>query len=425
MKASYYNFIYPLPGDGKQKVVYNSRTNAMALLDELEAEYLQGNETAITSLNDSTIREMKENGFLVGNDVVEIELIRENMFRCRYSDRQLGLTIAPTLDCNFRCIYCYEKECEKGVVMSQDTCNKLVDFVQQYAKSIDGLTITWYGGEPLLAIGVIENLTKDFKRICEDNDVSYCASIVTNGFLLDEKMLERLVACDVSFCQITLDGNRDSHNTRRPHISGQNTFDTIIENAKRAATQIDIAVRVNIDKTNMDAIYDVDKVINENNTHRIAVYPAPVQNEDGCYLESKCLGNEEFYKYKQSFFFVGNDIQLVMSQYPRLVGNSCCADNRLSFVISPNGDLYKCWTDIGKKEYCVGNIIAGEFSEYNSIRYSIYDATRDERCVKCKYLPICMGGCPHDVIGKKEDRCLHAEEVHKELLLRVAELLGA
>lgn len=36
--------------------------------------------------------------------------------------------------------------------------------------------------------------------------------------------------------------------------------------------------------------------------------------------------------------------------------------------------------------------------------YLLYDATTDSNCSECKYLPICMGGCPFKRINKTS-RC--------------------
>ena len=424
MKTSYYNFIYPMKKDDTQFVVYNSFTNAMALMDKNEIDYITKGKEGLNAVNEDVKQTMVENGFIVDDNIDELELIRERMFRCRYDDRQLGITIAPTLDCNFRCVYCYEKECEKGVLMSESVCKDLVEYVSCRVKDIHGLSVAWYGGEPLLAIKVIESLSKEFINICNENNITYNAAIVTNGYLLDEQMIERIMACNVSFAQITLDGDREGHNARRPHANGCDTFDTIIQNIIKASKKINVAVRVNVDKKNMDAAEKVEKILNMDGQNSILVYPAPIQNEDGCYNQNECIGNEEFYRFKQSFYSTLKNKQFIMSQYPRLIGNSCCADNSASLVVAPNGDLFKCWTDIGKKEYCIGNLSEKRFDVFKSIRYIKYDATRDEKCRDCKFLPICMGGCPRDVADKKADRCIHVSDVHRAYITQIASVLN-
>lgn len=67
-------------------------------------------------------------------------------------------------------------------------------------------------------------------------------------------------------------------------------------------------------------------------------------------------------------------------------------------MIDPHGDLYKCWSDIGIIERRV-SVLDGNDADVNSTLlndYMLYDPTEDEKCKDCKYLPLCMGGCPHN-----------------------------
>ncbi len=34
--------------------------------------------------------------------------------------------------------------------------------------------------------------------------------------------------------------------------------------------------------------------------------------------------------------------------------------------------------------------------------YMLYDPTEDEECGRCKFMPICMGGCPHSRIENNQ-----------------------
>lgn len=73
------------------------------------------------------------------------------------------------------------------------------------------------------------------------------------------------------------------------------------------------------------------------------------------------------------------------------------ADSVNSFVVDADGRLYKCWNEIGATEECVGSLEKPEAMTErinNSLRYLAYDPTRQSECTNCKYLPICMGGCP-------------------------------
>ena len=68
----------------------------------------------------------------------------------------LNLTVLPTEQCNFRCVYCYESFCRGG--MSPVVVTALERFLDLRAPGLDRLSIAWFGGEPLLAADVVERI---------------------------------------------------------------------------------------------------------------------------------------------------------------------------------------------------------------------------------------------------------------------------
>ena len=87
----------------------------------------------------------------------------------------------------------------------------------------------------------------------------------------------------------------------------------------------------------------------------------------------------------------------------RIKINYCGANVFSSVGIDEQGRLYKCWEDICNSEYSFGKI-----SEWDPIN-PLFTADRpdnlisyinasvlseDEECLKCKFFPVCAGGCP-------------------------------
>ena len=73
-----------------------------------------------------------------------------------FLNKRLGLIIMPTEKCNYRCVYCYE-DFEQGR-MADSVSDGIVRLVASRAPLLDQLTISWFGGEPLLAMAVIEKI---------------------------------------------------------------------------------------------------------------------------------------------------------------------------------------------------------------------------------------------------------------------------
>lgn len=189
-----------------------------------------------------------------------------------------------------------------------------------------------------------------------------------------------------------------------------------------ASTSFSVGVRVNVDKNNKDAVHSVQETLTQMGALNVSVYPAPIRSSNDCYFEETCFKTHDFLAYEYEYYDALNTPESAMAKYPRQQSNACCADCLNAYVISSNGDLYKCWSDIGIDTLCIGNINTGNFDLAQSIRYLKYDPTRDPKCATCKFLPICIGGCPRDVIDRPDDRCPYTEELHKKYLEKVISL---
>lgn len=156
MKLSRYNIEKK---EDKSCLIYNTVTSAILELDtDYEKSYYEMKEGKKCSKPDLESA-LLEGGMLVEDDKDEFaELLIRNKIE-RFADSNLTLTIAPTMACNFCCPYCYEKGREY-ITMSETVQDQLTSQLKEKYQHIHELTVSWYGGEPLLAIETIEKLTK-------------------------------------------------------------------------------------------------------------------------------------------------------------------------------------------------------------------------------------------------------------------------
>ena len=405
MKQSNYNFFYPYKEDETKLIAYNSFSNALALIEkEKHLKFVKFcNDEA--DLDEEFKEQLRQGAFLIDDDVNELELLRQGMLVSRYSTDYFGVTIAPTLDCNFRCIYCYEKDSIKQCYMDSDTQDRIVELLKKKVKTIRQFSVTWYGGEPLMALDVIENLSKQFIEICKENDVEYNAGMITNGYLLTRSSVEKLNEANVSFYQVTIDGKPEDHNIRRPLVGGKPTFDRIMQNLKDNIDIIpQVSLRMNIDKNNLESGAFIVDYLRENGLDgKVAPYLANTTNSNDSYDSPSCMSTEEFSDVDFKHDVAMGERMDIRSKYPRRIQNYCGADSMASLVIAADGRLYKCWCDIGIDDRCIGNIKEnyGLFNRAN-LNYVAYDPTQDEKCMDCKLLPICMGGCPFQRLEKAD-----------------------
>lgn len=432
MKPSKYNFFFPYEYEDGKYIAYNSLSNSMALMDEISYKKYIAFEESGTPIDDGDLIEnLKKGNFLVEDDLDEADIIRHDMYAVRFDNRALGLTIAVTSDCNFRCIYCYEKNVINSCYMDERTEKNIADFVERQAKNLSVLNVTWYGGEPLMNTGTIERLSEVFIEVCKKNGIRYHAGIITNGYNLTRENLELLKRCQVSSIQITIDGDETTHNKRRPLQNGMPTFGRIMSNLTELKDDlIPVHLRINVDRENCENLGGILNEINKRGlTSKITPYIAKVENHGNTYEEGKCLSTGEYLVCRDDF---GNRMRGYgyetnsNRQYPRRKNSFCSCDRINSYVIGPDGTLYKCWENIGNKDRSIGNINETSFRMKNSVylAYMMFDPTLDPECSVCKYLPICIGGCPRRREINKAQICDEAKYQFEQRLKMLPKKYG-
>ncbi len=124
---------------------------------------------------------------------------------------------------------CYESEREGDI--STDTAKAAVDWLRSEGRNGRWKHITFFGGEPLLRPKLIR---ETIEYALETNDPIDKFSILSNGTIWNEEVKETLQYmrshCPQSVLQISVDGQKESHDKYRKFHDGRGSFDTIMEN---------------------------------------------------------------------------------------------------------------------------------------------------------------------------------------------------
>lgn len=332
------------------------------------------------------------------------------MFSARYNRNNLSLVIAPTLGCNFDCIYCFEDTQDDMTKMSKEIQEKVVEFVENNSRNIDNLNVTWYGGEPTLGLDIIENLSKRFIEICAEKNISYGAAIITNGYLVSQKLCDIFKECKINQVQITIDGLEEEHNNRRPLKGGGKTFNKIVKGLHVLnENKINVSLRVNIDKTNYKQYKKVvDFIKEENLVECIKPYPGIVTPINEKYDVNDCININDKDKLR---------IEFSNMEYPILKSNFCGADHVNTYIVNSYGYLLSCWDEVGINSKAFATLDENNIYniENDRLSYMLYDPTEDEYCKDCKVLPLCMGGCPYQRNNLRHDCAVEKENLEIKL----------
>ena len=405
MKPSRYNKFFD--SEEGTKLAYNCLTGGLATLTKQKYQQVQEILAAPLAYKFDTKakKELRDNlfkgGFLLDDEVDELGLLKVRNRSARFDPRYLRLTILPTLKCNFRCVYCYEGR--KDATMSEETIKGLVEFVRKKTENVETITVSWYGGEPLLVLDAITYLHNEFEKICNANGCKYyAAGIITNGYLLTKEVGQRLHTLGIDTVQVTLDGPRDVHDQRRSLLNGKGTFDRIMDNLCQVVDIFKtISIRVNTDKTNEDRVLGVlDQLEERGLKGKLGVYFARVRAHTvACAnITGSCFMDQDYSDLEVKLTKQSLEKGFNLTKHPKLKYSYCDADQVNSFVVGPDGYLFKCWSDPGDVTQAVGHISDpvkyGE-KKKNVFKWLAWDVFEREECRKCDILPICMGGCPY------------------------------
>lgn len=379
--------------------LYCSLTNSFANIDEELYGILSDvseMRCGVDSIPENCVADLLRMKALVNDDNTEFLKIKYNTHRLRFHSGKLSLTICPTLACNFRCHYCFEQQ-HQGRWMSDNVENDIITFIKSH-KSAEAMDVTWFGGEPLLYFDRICSLTDKLKAL----DLHYRASIVTNGYLLTHEKAERFKELSIGTAQITIDGMRESHDRRRHLSGGGGSFDRIIENimtAVEVAPALYISIRVNIDGDNHEEYVELFNFLKSKNLPRVSIYPAFVTEygESFCgYALDSATRKNLLMKYSRA------TSETYLHFYPQGKRMECAVRNPNSYVIGPDGEIYKCWNDVGDGSKVVSDIKGKIMNESLLLQYlSGADPFESDECRACILLPVCSGGCVYDRMKAK------------------------
>ena len=391
---SQFNHVVKAP-DGRGWVLYNFATGALEQLDAVQKSLF---DAALSLPVDSpVVRRWRAAGFLCAVDETSCvrERIRDRVFdiaRAR-SPLPLMLTVCPTARCNFACPYCFQ---EPGSVdMARETQDALVRFVEKRLEAgvYNELRVDWFGGEPLLVPGVIEHLSGELLALAERFGVPYKGLVHTNGYLLTQENADMLERCGVRKAIVTVDGDRAAHDATRHLKGGGPTYDRIMDNLEALRTGMIIHVRCNVRADNigcLDGLRERVEGMARRNGLSMRVVPAAVR----AHRDATPLVDAE------SFARVLRDFGEAERAHAFAAVDAVCPLVRLNeLYVDARGEIYpSCHPIAGNAAYGLGNVSSENPINWDAAAQKLADdfAFPDDRprCLACKLLPCCYGGCP-------------------------------
>lgn len=414
-------------------MLLHSYTGALDVVSDELVKYLKSNKQINKEdfpFSETTFDQLVKRGYLTQKTTDEerelvrriAELLHKN---AKNSPKLYGFMVS--YDCNFRCAYCFEGGISKnGKQWSKKMFTKeMVDRAYEAMSELEpdekkrSKRIILYGGEPFLKenVNIVEYIVDkgialgyDFEAITNGHDLDHYKSV------LSKKAIKKL--------QITLDGTREMHNSRRYHFQTGDSFDVIFKNIQLALdNNVKVGVRFNADAKNFEEAQKLQKLFDDagySENKNFGFYTALLRSYDtnidekGSLMNTKqqrnddrvndkniaYLNREEFNTMQARLGASHDDCGLYKKltdaiyngKYLRLNSTFCGVQSNV-YIFDPYGNLYSCFEAVGIKSHISGVYHRGiEFSE-ERIKWHDRNIGNKIKCSVCKYGLLCGGGC--------------------------------
>ncbi|MDD2735056.1 MAG: geopeptide radical SAM maturase [Desulfuromonadaceae bacterium] len=391
MQLSTYLKIYPCPDQPGMNLVYSTLRSSVVLLpdDLLEAAR---NKT----LPDEELETLTKLTILTPDRAVEREWML-TIFDTPRRSTPFSAIVVLNLDCNLACPYCYEESFRDKRYMGAGTAALLVETIRrERIEKGQPVRLTFYGGEPLLSLDLIRAISLPLREAALEAGVSYRFSLVSNGTLLNRACAEELVALGLSGAKITIDGPSELHNSSRPYLSGNGSYETIVGNVLDIFDIVPLQLGGNFSRDNyrdFPGMLD-DLLARGIDPARIgATLFAPITPKSGertlSDFNTGCACSYEPWLMEAGVWLREETLKRGFPA-PRPKLSACMVELENDLVITCDGSYYKCPAFISRPELRIGSLAEGLRDYHGSHNMDLW---KTEECLECAYLPICFGGC--------------------------------
>lgn len=418
MRPSKFNVFIPLQDE--QLLIFNTFSDSRVVVDKQLFEAIETCDLQrfLSDKQRAQLHQLKELGIMIDDDADEDREIEYWFQGVKFDTSIMSVNVLTTLACNMKCIYCFQQglgsKHSMKKKMASEVCNWLINKLESVRPR--QLTITFFGGEPLLNIEAVNFISKTLYHESKKRGVVLNIEIITNGLLLTAELVDYLNPFGLRWVKVTLDGDETTHNRMRPRKTdsaygkkSRGTYRDIIKNLLDIKGKVPIIIGGNYDdttKSHIPALLDDLKNVGfSDEIKEIAFKPIlgfPGHEKRSAYPIEACTFAET--KVDDILWLIQETEKRGFKPLKKIALGPCEAMREYNYTIGPNGDLYKCVALAGRNEYAVGSIendpIENRFNPRN-VDFMTADAWKE--CKECKFVPICGGGCRAGAITQKDN----------------------
>ena len=432
LKQSRYNHIIDI---GDYLLIYNSLSKVKSLCKINKLLHPQ----LCDCLQTGSVLEYDSNEYneLINNSVLNYKNSEEESYQSllRYSslyNSGTNIILMPTEQCNFRCTYCYENF-EKPK-MSKETVENIKGYLLRNVSRIKKLSIDWFGGEPLCAVNLIEEIMQYCKDTFKKVGTPVISTMTTNGYLLTPELILKLIKLNIVGYQITIDGVERIHDKQRKLYNGEGTYKQIlgnlidIKNTLQTGV-VQICIRVNLNATSVQYVEELFEVFKEHFEcdKRFSLSLRYVRDLKGDGNTADIIDEDSVMLkvYEKAYKIIP---RLLTSHFLNMLDSSgiCYAGKPNSIVIGADGSLYKCTVHFND-DINVGGKIDGNRLNVDEKKLAkwVFLKPKCDECSRCWYRGSCYEGtCPYATLVGKDSPTCPFEKIHIDYILKTLDNYG-
>jgi uncharacterized protein len=415
MRPSKFNVVIPNFPQREEYLLFNTFSDSRIVINEQLKSLMDRahNPTALTEEEQRNLETLRTLGVMVDDGVDEDRDLEYWFQRLKFDSTTLDLTVLTTSACNLGCTYCFEDGINLKGFMKEETCMRLTNWAAWKLDEVRPriLHLTLFGGEPLLNPDAALFLSRSLHKLAGDRGIEQQISIITNGVLLTEKIINELAPLGLKRIKVTLDGDESAHDSKRRYKNGKGSFQVIMKNLLDIKGKAPISIGGNFDDTTKDSIprlldqllalgFTPDDIMDI--TFKPILAPTnklPVLN-NGMDSGHSCTFSDM--KVSDIVWLRDEVEKRGFKTKDGIAIGPCCATREHTYTIDPWGKVYKCPALVGREKYITGDVneIQGN---YQNTRFMTVDLWRDSFCQPCAYRPICGGGCRGSSVTQSGD----------------------
>lgn len=315
--------------------------------------------------------------------------------------------LLPTLRCNGDCIFCItNSQIDNNI--EELKCDEWEKLVKRVCDELHPCSVDIVGGEPLLRVDIASAMIK----ILADNNI--LVKLITNGMILSDytiaSKIAKLLLGKKHNIQISLDGDKDTHNFLRPNVD----YDHVMEAIKNISSLgLTFGINLTVNKYNYEKIEEVVNKLAKFNPSYIMFGPLQISKKNVDLCRKIMISEEQEEALRLLVKILSEKYKTINMKYDKeeSVSNSDitpvgakkayhrCTGFIEEMTIMPNGRLTSCLRATDYKEFHGESIT--DYQQNLKCLWRDSEIAKKYRsipvrgkCKECEYNQQCNMGCP-------------------------------